>query len=377
MLEAIRRRARRGAQVETGPLRIELTVEERRQVARMLGTEWEVSGRAVALRLLERGLAEHGLTVRQFIEILDGAPLVARQHVRAAERQVADEERRRVLEVLDSTGVGAEVAESWIDGSGSPRLGSGDAIVLATEIASVWPALPWAGTPTRLAQLAATTTRNAHGLDPDTALGRAVARLIAATAGVDRPARPGRAWRAAWAAAGVRCDTVSSRVLTLNVPLDISAGYRLGAPLWLTLRDFLGPWRFEPTPARLFVCENPTVVEAAADELGTACPAMVCTDGVPALAALDLIVGAADAGIEIHIRADFDPAGFAIVDSLRAIAPNAVPWRFDADTYTTYFGLAAAPAALPEEARNSHGHDLHEEAILPLLLTDLRRAVKQ
>jgi len=60
----------------------------------------------------------------------------------------------------------------------------------------------------------------------------------------------------------------------------------------------------------VFVCENVTVLEAAADELGSACPPMVCTDGVPSSAALDLVGRLAAEGCRISVRADVDEAGF-------------------------------------------------------------------
>ncbi|WP_280274515.1 DUF2399 domain-containing protein [Nocardia wallacei] len=371
VLDAIRRRARRGAQLETGSLRVDLTAGRRRQVARLLGTAWEVSGRPVSLPALTRGLADHGLTIRQFVETLDGTPLVARRDIAAAEYRAAQQERQHVEHTLTAAGITGASIDAWLSAPGAPRPGTGATAALAGRIARVWPQLPWAGPPTRLAQLAATAADGAHGLDYDTDLGRAVARLIAATAGVARPKRPGREWRAAWAAAGVRCDTVSSRVLTLNLPLDITAGHRRGVPLWLTLRDMTGPWHFTPIPSRLYVCENPTIIEAAADELGADCPPLVCTDGIPSLAALDLIAGAAGQDITILVRADIDRAGFTITDTLQSVAPAATPWRFDINTYTTHFGIPADAATLVE-IHHRHGRDLHEEVLLPQLLDDLR-----
>lgn len=172
----------------------------------------------------------------------------------------------------------------------------------------------------------------------------------------------------------MRCDTVSSRVLTLNVALDITGGHRPGAPAWLTLRDLLSPWCFAPVPPVLFVCENPTVVEAAADELGARCPPLVCTDGMPALAALDLLAGAAEAGVSVRVRADIDPAGLAIVRTVLSTVGDGELWRFDAETYCGHFGFEVRGSAEAADVYAVHGRDLHEEAILPLLLADLRAA---
>ena len=82
-------------------------------------------------------------------------------------------------------------------------------------------------------------------------------------------------WAAAWAGAGVICDAVSAQVLVLNLPLTGNApAVRLchaapGEPVWLTLRSFRGDWELAGG-AEVFVCENPTVLEAAADRHGAA-----------------------------------------------------------------------------------------------------------
>jgi len=65
------------------------------------------------------------------------------------------------------------------------------------------------------------------------------------------------------------------------------------------------------------VCENPPVVEAAADALGAACPPLVCTDGVPTAAVLELLDRLVASGCDLWVRADFDAAGQTIVETVR------------------------------------------------------------
>ncbi|WP_109529931.1 MULTISPECIES: DUF2399 domain-containing protein [Nocardia] len=374
LVDALGRRIHRGGSLESGSLTLRLTTAQRREVGRLLGVDWEISGRAVTVRALGAALAPHGLTVARFVELLYGGPLPVGREVAAARQHAEQLERVRVLDILGAAGVDAAIAEIWLAGPRTPKPGTGRTVELATAIARVWPSLPRAGQAKRLGQLAAETTGDAHALDHNTELGRAVARLIAIGNGDPPPSRPGRHWRAVWASAGVRCDTVSSRVLTLNVALDITGGHRPGAPAWLTLRDLLGPWCFAPVPPVLFVCENPTVVEAAADELGARCPPLVCTDGMPALAALDLLAGAAEAGVSVRVRADIDPAGLAIVRTVLSTVGGGELWRFDAATYCRHFGLEVSGAAQVADVYAVHGRDLHEEAILSLLLADLRAA---
>lgn len=86
-------------------------------------------------------------------------------------------------------------------------------------------------------------------------------------------------------------------------------------------------WSARPG-TRAFVCENPTVLEAPADELGTGCPPLVCTDGNPSLAALNLVCGIAAAGCAVTVRADVDDAGFVVVAQVRAAARDATILAF-------------------------------------------------
>lgn len=275
VLAEVRRRARNGNRTEIGTLRLVLTHEQRREVARLAGTRWEVSGRPVRLADLAEALAEHGMTVRGLVERLDGRPVELGRDLRAGQAARRHEESAAAAERLTRAGVPAEQAAAWLADLALPRSGSGELLALAEQVAVVWSrmrAVPRA----RLAELAALACGDAHALDPDRLLGRAAARLSAVVHGVERPRRGGRAWRAAWAAAGVSCDEVSSRVLVLNLPLSGTApAARLtaaapGEPLWLTLRSLDGAWT-APPGATVFVCENATVVEAAADRWGARC----------------------------------------------------------------------------------------------------------
>lgn len=385
VLDAIRQRAQRGFHTETGTLRVELGPARRREVARLLGTSWDVSGRPVRLKDLAAALAEHGLTVREFVEALDGRPIVNHRELRAERQSAADAERSAAVALLTDAGIAAASVEAWLADPGLPRPGDRTLLALAEQVVRVWERLPGGtGAGVRLAQLAATTQDDAHALDYRTELGRAVSRLIAVTHGLSRPLRAGRDWRRAWSAVGVRCDGVSSRVLVLNLPLigDTPAarwaGAAPGEPLWLSLRSIAGSWS-APQDATVFVCENPTVLEAAADELGSRCPPLVCTDGIPSIAALDLLAGFAAAGCAINVRADVDEAGFVVVDQLRTVAPAATTWRYDTKTYAKHLNLSGVNEeqhGLRElrELYTRHQIPLHEEALLDQLLDDLAAA---
>jgi uncharacterized protein (TIGR02679 family) len=132
---------------------------------------------------------------------------------------------------------------------------------------------------------------------------------------------------------------------------------------------------FRCASTTVFVCENPTVVEAAADTLGERCPPLVCTDGIATTAGTDLIAGIAALGCVVIARADFDDAGLVVVDQIRRVAPEMRPWRFDQIAYAEF-----VPSHLSDALRASGdlrsaikvGGAVHEERLLDLLLDDLR-----
>lgn len=99
-----------------------------------------------------------------------------------------------------------------------------------------------------------------------------------------------------------------------------------GEPVWLTLRSLAGRLALA-RPGAVFVCENPSVVEAAADRLGSASAPLVCTFGRPGLAALRLL-DALHPSATLRVRADGDVAGRSIVASLLDRYPAAERWRF-------------------------------------------------
>ncbi|MER6993762.1 DUF2399 domain-containing protein [Saccharopolyspora hirsuta] len=386
VLAAVHTRARRGRRTESGTLNaLMLTTEQRRQVALLLGTGWELSGRPVRLQDLAAKLSEHHLTVRGTVEALHGEEIEPDRARHDRAREAADAERARAAETLSAAGTAPFAVDQWLVGGGLPRPGTGELEDLTEQVAAVVVRLRNADAGLRLAQLAADVLHDAHALDSDQPVGRAMARLLAIVHGLPRPQRAGRAWRAVWAAAGVVCDGVSSRVLALNLPLSgNSPAARLcaavpGEPIWLSLRTLTGAWSVPAVD--VFVCENPTVAEAAADALGVHCPPLVCTDGIASGAALDLLAGLAGAGCAIRARADFDPAGFTIADQVLSVAPRTRSWHFDARTYAHECGLGGQHDAAEDLAtalvalRDVYADTpVHEERVLPALLADLSSA---
>ncbi|MHB1173465.1 MAG: DUF2399 domain-containing protein, partial [Lacisediminihabitans sp.] len=121
--------------------------------------------------------------------------------------------------------------------------------------------------------------------------------------------------RELWAAAGVAADELSSTVLVhrLQLPGPLGDLTAAGEPIVLTLRQVR---RLEvPVPrAPVFVCENPSVVDAAARELRDASAPIVCILGQPSLAAELLLQKLSPTGIRYH--GDFDGGGVCIANHL-------------------------------------------------------------
>src|SRR3984957_9295318 len=148
--------------------------------------------------------------------------------------------------------------------------------------------------------------------------------------------------RAAWAAVGVHMDELSSLVLCLGLVGDVHSPLRgarelpreAGHPAMVPLRQLR--CHDEPLRAGLVrVCENPVVVAAAADELGSRCPPLVCVGGQPSAAGWRLLDLLAAGGAQFRYHGDFDWGGIRIASAVRQRVGQSrwQPWRYDKDAY--------------------------------------------
>lgn len=235
------------------------------------------------------------------------------------------------------------------------------------------------------AVLAATLLGDAHALDDDRPVAGLVLRALAPAA--DRPG-DAAARRQRWADAGVLVGELGGPVLALGLPGDPStvAGRLLevaaeaGEPVHLTARQLLrAPPDLDVRGATVFVCENPSVVAAAADALGRGCAPLVCVGGHPSVAVAALLGGCAAARAQLAYHGDFDWGGLRIAGGvLRRF--DAVPWRLSTADY-----LAAADRGGPltgtpatsgwdpdlAPALLRRGRRVEEELVLDDLLADL------
>lgn len=383
----------------TGKLhKTQATLGERTAAARLVGTPVRfgltvsVSLDEINSMLLSSGIWPAGL--ESAVVALTGP--VTMPETRIAEREGWFAARQ----ALRSLGTDRPELAPWAEsvlGSGALKRAAttvADAHVLANRLISIANALPSAGE--SLGVFSARIVGDAHALDTGTSLGTLAMRLAAAvgTLATDAPVTSARWRREAWASAGIVIDELSSMVLVLGLPggtesataISLAALARDGQPALLTLRQ-LNLTSIGVIPPDVFVCENPAVVAAAADQLGASCPPLVCVSGQPGAAVIRLLITLAEGGAKLHYHGDFDWGGITIARTLGQRV-DCQPWRYDAAAYSqaiaslpdlpplkgnaveTPWDPALAPAML------AGGFKVEEEQVLASLIADLAHAAQ-
>jgi uncharacterized protein (TIGR02679 family) len=307
------------------------------------------------------------------------------RHVFEDQQSGLEERWHPWLLTLQSSGLLRRLSDNDLDAAES----------LLSQAIAVLKLLPCNGIP--LAELAATALGNSHALDAGqpvaTLLLRAVelpdkVKLMDDTPRARAKARAA-ARREAWANVGVMLDELSSPVLVLNLRGDqksltgrsLNLHLEVGEPCRLSVRQLLRhtpSFRPDTVGATVFICENPTVVAAAAHRLGSKSAPLICTDGQPKTAATILLTQLATAGFRLAYHGDFDWPGIQI-GSLIMRRHGAVPWRFEASHYLAHqgrFALKGQPVLPSWDARLMQemirvGHAVHEEQVLDEMLSEL------
>jgi uncharacterized protein (TIGR02679 family) len=398
LLAAVRARVETAGDAARSVMLEDMDPEQRDALAGLLGLRRAPEGTfRLELERLDQAFRESAVaaTLREVLEAV-GGPL----RDRSAERRSARGERERMwagaLEACRARG--REDLCRWLE-----RLRAGGGLVRAAGAAGVEPgvlleaaltvacALPAKGE--LLAVFAARTAGDPHALDAGTPLGGLLLQAAAAVAGTVEAPTSAAGRRALWREVGIDCDALSSDVLVLGlcpsssgwIASQLRESAEAGEPRRLTLREVKGgALRVEPgTP--VYVCENPSIVESAAEALGNRSSALVCVEGVPSTAALEILRGLGSGGARLFAHADFDWAGLRIVGQLAAVT-GAAPWRMRATDYRTGRaslrggptlgdgnGVSAAWDADLAPAMREGGRALLEEQVITSLLDDLRR----
>jgi uncharacterized protein (TIGR02679 family) len=292
----------------------------------------------------------------------------------------------------------------WLDATGVVRRlapSPGVALVLLDQVAAVLRRLPSRGIP--IGRLAAESCGDAHALDDGRPAGTLALSAVRALAGLPFAADAGAdSRRAVWASVGVHLDELSSLVLCLGLPGDTRAALgkvlavqrEAGQPAMLTLRQLRCHDEALPAgrgPVR--ICENPVVIAAAADELGSRCAPLVCVGGQPSAAVWRLLDLLAAGGARFRYHGDFDWGGIRIASAVRQRVrlrqSDWQPWRYDRDAYEAAAAAASAahaaarlprlagePVATPwdpglADAMTRRDVRIEEELSLDTLLADL------
>jgi len=386
----VRQRLERSESLDTTVTLTRATEAQRAAVHRLLGRRpragatLSVSLPALDALLRRSGACSDGLAAA--VVALTGD--IADRHA-VAER--LDQSWRAAFAPLDAAIVDRRELADWrryIEATGLVRRLAKTperAALLLADLAAVVRNLPASGEP--VGQFAARVVRAAHALDdgrPLTTLTLNAARLLGNVAD-----GAGAEWRReVWASVGLLQDELSSTVLTLGLPGDsasatgqaLTACRAAGQPVVLTLRQLV---RDPPKVSAqlVYICENPVVVSAAADRLGTRCAPLICVAGQPSAAAMHLLRSLAAAGADLRYHGDFDWGGLRIGNVIFQRLPVR-PWHFDTAAYLRSAPRGSELVGAPVPARwdvelsaamTQAGAALEEELVLDELLGDLRR----
>jgi len=373
----VRARVERAGLVPEGKVRVSLsTRDERHAVSALLGRSVTRETVVLDLGALDARLRERsGLGgLLDVLVAVSGSPLVDRPAERTA-RLVRREEPLELARKLVDT----PWSEPWVADLRRTGLLSraSDGATTVREAAAVLSVVTARGSTERgwsRVELAAQVVGDAHALDEDRLLHRVVLRGLAAASGAAPPVAP-QARRALWESFGVSPDLLSTTCLTLGLPLS-----RLGpGPVHLTRWDLRRASGFAPSERLVLVCENPRVLEAAAEQYAGRI-AVVCTSGEPNTVTTAVLGALVAAGRDLRYHGDFDWPGIAIAN--RVVARfGTTPLLMAAGDYERsvrvdapeLFGPPVEPVWDPElgAVMRARGRSLHEETVLPQVLEAL------
>jgi uncharacterized protein (TIGR02679 family) len=375
-----------------------LDAHERRALAGLAGWDVVPEGRIrLDLTRLDRAMRESqlGMSLGQVLAAL-GGPIRNRR----AEARRGREARERMWSLAAEACGAAERNDlaRWLESlrrsgalvraAGLAGRDPGELLEAALRVAL---ALPARGE--LLAVFAAREAGDPHALDAGTPLGGLLLRAAAAVSGLQDLPDSSAGRRALWRAVGIACDALSADVLVVGlrpegdglVPRQLRECAEAGEPRRLTLREVARASLRVRAGTAVHVCENPAVVEAAADALGPRCAPLVCVEGVASTAALTLLRGLSAGGARLLVHADLDWAGLRIAAQVLEDAGGG-PWRMTAEDYRA--ALTASPHGPPLGGRRSTaawdaelarvmvegGRAVLEEQVIDVLLRDLVRS---
>jgi uncharacterized protein (TIGR02679 family) len=389
---ALRRRLQRNGHAVRGSVGVQLDDDGADRLSGLLGRPTGTGPARVSLAELDVALrssaAERGLVA--VVAELSGAPL----RNLPAERDAARAGRQQLWAQLDQLLAKHDLAaQDWVPpwaewlrrGGLLTRLPTARAAAsLTTTVQVLARLLDEAHPPTGLAELASETTGDAHGLDDGAPAAALVLRALAFALDA-APAASAAERRLLWQRVGVSTDEISGTVITwgLRPPgadrwsVMMRERADLGLITHLTVHELQRAGELTRAAEIIHACENPQVLQRLA-AAGVERP-VACMSGNPAAAGMALL-----GRTSVCYHGDFDWPGIAI--ARRIFDHGARPWRFGRDDYIdavdrlpadSRLGLNGRAEATPWDeglgaAMTAADVAVHEEAIVSLLLADLR-----
>ena len=393
----LRERLERNGHAVRGFVAVQLDDDGADRLGGLLGRPVEAGTARLRLAELDAALrasaAGRGLVA--VVAELTGAPL----RNRPAERDAARTGRQQLWAQLDELLVKHDLAggdlagrdwvgpwTEWLRRSGLlARLPAATAAAtLATTVQVLARVLDDAHLPAGLAELATEVTGDAHGLDDGVPAAALVLRALAFALDT-APATAAAERRLLWQRVGVSTDEISGTVITWALrppggdrwPAIMRDRADLGLVTHLTVHELQRAGDLTRPGEIIHACENPQVLQRLA-AAGVGRP-VACLSGNPSAAGMALLGRTA-----VRYHGDFDWPGIAI--ARRVFERGAVPWRFGRGDYAeaverlpadSRLGLSGRVEATPWDeglgaAMAAADVAVHEEAIVDLLLADLR-----
>lgn len=373
-----------------GTFSVPVTAEERGALNGLLGTERRTTkaGLQVEAARLDDTLRDgYGLGLAEFLE-----------HIGPKLRFKSEEDRRiRLLRerVLAPARASRLTSQDWygrwlewveVKGAVTSLVKKEDTRMLAQAVRAL-ETIVGERVPVLLPDLAVRVTGDTKALNEGA--GPLPKLVLGALAERSRTTRPENSQesRALWEEHEVVPDDLASRALVLGLPARgeglgewLTDAAARGIPFQVTLHQLVSMPVTVSAPV-VYVCENPAVLRAAAQRLGTDSAPLICSEGWPSAAFHRLASAVVEGGGRLRHHGDFDRAGLSI--TRRMIERHgALPWRMGASDYLAHepresHPLGAAPESSPwdpelERAMARRGHVVFEESVVDVLLEDLR-----
>jgi uncharacterized protein (TIGR02679 family) len=331
----------------------------------------------VALSQLEAALRSCGIDPRREYERVGGRPVRDLPAERVAQRERRGEFRSWLVS-HPAVVSRPRVAEWFEQATRQGRVHEGMQQLVAHAL-QVLAALPSGATVQRSVLAARLLDGDPHALDVGTPLHGLTVSLLAAAADLGSEASA----REVWATWNVLVDPISSNLAAVNLPLAgngpaaVIARAVRGTHVVLTYGQLTAADLSWPCGVPCFSCENPSVLIAAEQLLGEACPPLVCTAGRPSDAVRILFSTVHRAGVRLQHHGDFDEAGVQIFRDLEDCY-DALPWRFDVDALYDSIGPGAPArrAETLEDGVRRISSGLAEEMLIEDLIADLGDAAR-